>query len=210
MAHFRWTISAVALCFAIAFVLVQADVPEARDRGADLKPLNAGTTVDELVEGGDSSAELVLIYVGSPQCAFSAAPEIPGLVRASQRALRLKSDARGWRFASVGVSPSTRPGEGVRHLRRIAEFDEISAGRSWEGLAARYLTASPYGGAAITPQLVVLLRRSTVGFHSQAPDERMLFRLAGRESIERWLSAGAQVPDLDLVSMPAETASDAP
>lgn len=206
MAHARWTTTAATLCLFVALTVTLVAVPRARDRGGALEQSSAGAVGEKMEQG----AELVLVYIGSPHCAFSAAPEIPGIVRASQRALGSRSRSWGLKFASVGVSPSTLPEAGLRHLQGIAEFDEISAGRGWDGLASRYLTASPHGGAAITPQLVVLLRSSTAGRRLQAPDEALLLRIAGRDAMERWLNAGAQVPRLDRANALTEGARNAP
>ena len=75
--------------------------------------------------------ELVLIYIGSSQCAFSTNPALPAIVESAKRALRDKALEAERPFITVGIVKDWIVENGVNHLATFGTFDEIMTGRSW-------------------------------------------------------------------------------
>jgi len=144
--------------------------------------------------------QLVMVYVGSATCAWCNHPAIPGLLRTIRGHLLAKADTMGWQLVTVGVAANWDVNEGIRHLRRLGPFDEVSAGMSWlNSIAIRYFWRDIPGQAA-TPELLVLARpvdkpdTAQVAGTFEVGDEILLVRKIGLPELQTWAAAGAPVP----------------
>ncbi len=147
--------------------------------------------------GGD---ELVMIYLGAASCAWSNAEGMPGLVERVKVELHAKAAARGWAFEAVGIALDWDVEQGLKHLRKFGEFDEVSAGRNWDNsLALRYFGAHVTEPPS-TPQVIAIHRIVTPANFRDGPfvlettGEEVLFRVAGGVELKRWVRNGIPVP----------------
>jgi len=101
--------------------------------------------------------ERLLVYVGSATCTFSNVKEIPGLVAAIRERVRASAEDR--RFVMVGIAKDLNVTAGLKHLARVASFDEVMTGRSWANIGVLKYVYSDLRGAAATPEIVVVDRR---------------------------------------------------
>ena len=142
--------------------------------------------------------ELVLIYIGSSQCAFSTNPALPAIVESAKRALRDKALEAERPFITVGIVKDWIVENGVNHLATFGTFDEIMTGRSWmnEGVMRYIWQTLP--GPASTPQLLVVERTMVVPGEGadrfRISDEAIVTRKVGMGEIPAWVEAGAPLP----------------
>lgn len=146
------------------------------------------------LEGG---TELVMVYLGSSACGFSNDPTLPALVSRAKTVLKQRAQVRGWAFTAVGVAIDWVTDDGVEHLRQFGSFDEIMAGRKWQGAGAyRYFEDLP--GTAGTPQILVMMRETAVtdSTVSRPPVVRewQIHRVNGVSPITDWVNNALPLP----------------
>lgn len=143
--------------------------------------------------------QLVMVYLGSANCAWSNAPWLSDSLDTIKLGLRRKAHAKGWSFWAVGAALDWSPEVGVDYLRRFGRFDEIAAGGNWaNGSALTVLdgTAAP----ASTPQVVVLLRQLRVPdfdagvLNHGVSRSDLVVRKAGLAQIQQWHRNGLPLP----------------
>lgn len=146
-------------------------------------------------ERSDPDTEIIAVYIGSPTCAFSTSPSVRRYVGDITAALRNKTDALGWRFSTVGVAVAHSVDDGLEHLRRTGEFDEVSAGDNWSNEMAVRLLFGGHTGPPATPQVIVL-RRVTHGpvEGRVVSEDRVLARKVGLIELETFADRQAPVP----------------
>jgi hypothetical protein len=149
--------------------------------------------LDSLRQSGD---QLVLVYIGSARCRWCRDPELPIHVRAVMDSLERRATRTGARFGTIGVAVDVLKHEGLAHLERIADFDQVSAGNSWLNSSAIDLIWERYGSPASTPQLLVLrrsvLRERGIGMEAtySVADQTLLARKVGVYEIANWVKGG--------------------
>jgi len=129
-----------------------------------------------------------LVYIGSSTCGWSNVPELPGVVE------DLKRGVYGWAkeeqldFAAIGIGRDMSVSAGLRHLEKFGLFDEVVAGRSWANAGVQEYVYGDMSGPGVTPQVVVLLRRTDYMSTGRVVMEanRVLIRLAGLREILEW------------------------
>ncbi len=140
----------------------------------------------------EAGEEIVLVYVGSSKCAWSNAPELPGIVRALKRDLLARARAEGRGFAAAGVARDVRAAAGLAHLEKFGAFDEVMAGRSWANAGVQKYMYGNMPGPGATPQILVVARTLDYDHgHVSISDERVLARAVGLEEITEWAAKGA-------------------
>lgn len=150
-----------------------------------------------------SGPQLVMVYFGSARCAWSNNKDLPALVERIKVSLARQARAHGWSLDAVGVALDWSWEEGVGHLRKMGEFDEVSAGYNWANASALRYFGDQVPGPASTPQIVVLRRTlskpdfvSVFGY--QVADEQIVARKVGFFEIARWASNDAALPEMGL------------
>ena len=105
------------------------------------------------------------------------------------------STNRGFLTRAVSIEPSVE--DGIRHLSRLGQFDEMSVGGNWTNSAVvRYLGVNN-GKVSDSPipQLIVLERDIQMGGGTlQVGPERELARFIGLDQIKGWVTSGAPLP----------------
>ncbi len=179
--HALLIVTALGLGVAASQFIPRPRIPRATNESRQVKARQA------LVQhGGD---ELVLIYVGSSNCAFSVRASLHEALQQFSRRVAERAEAQGLAFRSVGVTTDWDINEGWKHLRTVMAFDEVVVGMNWinTGLI-RYLWEDLPGPPA-TPQ-VLLTRRTIVsppsadsvaGYH--IANERVIARFVGLDKI---------------------------
>ena len=151
----------------------------------------------------NDGAELTLIYIGSSGCAFSNEEGLPQRIDRIKVLLQDKAAARGRAFVTIGIANDWSVKNGLSHLSKFGEFDEVMTGRSWanEGIM-KYVWDGSYGEPA-TPQIIVIDRFLTVtsseNLRYEIFDEELVVRKAGVDAIQRWLEMGTPLPTLRTV-----------
>lgn len=131
------------------------------------------------------TSRYVLIYVGSSQCAPSNARYLPGAVQRLQNRIEIEAAARGLAFSAVGVAIDGDTRDGIRHLERTADFDEIQVGQGWRDLALQeFVYAHPLGSPA-TPQMI-LVRQETEGGSARILSFTLVDRRVGSQALRDW------------------------
>ena len=155
--------------------------------------------------------DLVAVYFGSGNCSFSEDDVFVDSMRAWLRELKTFADSLEVSFSAIGVAVDWAPDEGVRHLARVGQFDEISAGSKWGNrVAETYLWKR--GRLPSTPSLLILLERVDVNpdgdgsFRRREIDELMY--LSGVDAIENLSRADLLRRASDLLSGPDSPKSE--
>lgn len=150
----------------------------------------------EPIAAMETGEELALVYIGSSNCYWSNVEGLPFLVRDARSQLRPRARAARYHFAAVGIARDRDVDNGLRHLRKMGEFDEVMTGRGWLNIGVLKYVYEDLPGPAITPQVLVVRRwldRDTViGIR----EEDVLLRKVGFTEIETWVRQGAYVPGL--------------
>ena len=117
--------------------------------------------------------------------------------------LQAKAAAQDRSFVTIGIAEDWSVKNGLGHLSKFGDFDEIMAGRGWlnEGIM-KYVWKGSYGEPA-TPQVIVIDRFITVAssenLRYDMRDEELVVRKAGIDAIQRWLEMGTPLPRLSTV-----------
>jgi hypothetical protein len=131
------------------------------------------------------TSQYVLIYVGSSQCAPSNARYLPGAIKRLHDRIEFEADTLGLGFATVGVAIDRGTRDGIRHLERTADFDEIQVGRGWRDLALQEFVYEHPLGSPATPQ-VILVRQETEGGSARILSFTLLNRKVGAQAVRDW------------------------
>lgn len=135
-----------------------------------------------------NGATIEAVFVGASTCGASRSPALPRDVKAALSLLRDSARVAGVPFSTVGVALDWVPAEGIDWLRRVADFDEIIAGKNWANLGAiDYLWRDSLTVPAM-PQLIVVTR--TIRADSArilASSPLTVLRLLGAGSIHDWV-----------------------
>lgn len=147
-----------------------------------------------------SGTELVVVYMGSANCAWSNRDSVSLAVREIKSVLADRAEERGHAFASLGVALDWSVEEGLDHLEEFGHFDEVAAGRNWLNHAAIDYLWKDVPGRAATPQVLVL-KRSIRGPDDRSPgrrydvgDPELVVRKVGYDEITGWLAADVALP----------------
>lgn len=141
--------------------------------------------------------ELVMVYFGSESCGPSNVDYLPEAVEEIKLALRETAFENAMSFSTIGVGIDWAVEDGIQHLRKFGQFDEIMSGRSWLNRGAFLYAWQEVPGEAATPQVVVISRdiippSSTRGSVS-IRDVSLVTRVVGPDRIRDWIRSGAPV-----------------
>lgn len=152
-------------------------------------------------------AELVAVFISTSTCTGNAVQwQLDTVIRNLKVDLAKRAKSAGMGFAAVGVATEWSVSDGLAYLlegktpfdrKNFGEWDEVSAGRNWLGVAASQYIWMDSEGQPMVPQLVII--RRTVRPHGGRivlGPEIVLQRLAGAKSIVTWAAAGAPLPKL--------------
>ena len=138
--------------------------------------------------------EIVLVYIGSSTCVWCQAKELPEWMSQIRTAVAAQADLAGHAFAAVGVSIDFDVPGGLKHLRDLGPFHEVTTGRRWRNIGALKYVSEEHVGRTATPQIVVI-RRSVKRFGSPSITRGdVLVRKVGLTDIGAWLARGAPLP----------------
>jgi len=138
--------------------------------------------------------ELVMVYFGGASCAPCRNPKLKIALRHAQLLLKAQAEELGMTFASIGVAVDWRTDVGVRWLATVANFDEISAGRSWSNSDVTSWLLERPDVEAVRPAVVVYRRRAIYRAEASKYGELVLVKsFGGGDEIISWAEAGAPV-----------------
>ena len=145
--------------------------------------------------------QLMLLYIGSARCTWCKKPELPGYVEQIADSLNARAAAQGATFGSIGVALDVQKAEGLQHLERILNFDQVSSGGSWINEAMISNVWDRWGAPSATPQLLVIERQllrdaSTTAVTYRIAGQRLVARKVGLREIAAWVDNGAPTPRL--------------
>ncbi len=145
-----------------------------------------------------------MVFIGSSTCPFSNHSTLPRLIEDAKLNLQRKALDLGLSFSTIGVSIDWVTSDGITHLNKFGDFDEVTTGRKWHGTGANiYLGQIP--GVNATPQILVLARIPEQSRDNEAMSvkkEMPIYRIAGLQRISNWLDRGLPLPQdaLDIFS----------
>jgi hypothetical protein len=134
--------------------------------------------------------ELVMVFIGSPDCAWSNDRGLPKLLTDVVESLSKEAQARGAVVRTIGVSANGNANAGTRFLNSLFPFDEVIAGGRHKNLGIAHYVSGHLAGPAATPQFVIT-------FHPGGADgsrEHVLLRRVGLPPMTEWLKGGAILP----------------
>jgi hypothetical protein len=138
--------------------------------------------------------ELVMVYFGGASCAPCQNPKLKNALRHAQLLLKGQAEDSGTSFASVGVAVDWRPDVGARWLGTVANFDEISAGRSWSNSDVTHWLVERDDVEPIRPAVVVYRRKADYRAGASEYGGKVLLKsFGGGDEIISWVKAGAPV-----------------
>ncbi len=141
-----------------------------------------------------------MVFIGSSTCSFSNHSTLPGLIEEAKLNLQSKALDLGTSFSTIGVSIDWVTSDGIAHLNKFGNFDEVITGRKWHGTGANiYLGQIP--GVNATPQILILARRPEPSSDNGArsvSEEIPIYRIAGLQRIRNWLDRGLPLPQDQL------------
>lgn len=139
--------------------------------------------------------QLVLVYIGSSRCRWSNGPELPNVIGSLKTALHDQAQTAGMGFAAVGIARDATAADGIAHLTKFGDFDEVMSGHGWANTGVQRYIYGAMPGIGATPQVLVVARTLDYRLgHVSVVDERTLVRKVGTDEIIAWAGAGANVP----------------
>jgi hypothetical protein len=139
--------------------------------------------------------ELALVYVGSSACVWSNVAYLAPTIQEIKSLLHSRADSLSLGFAAIGVAKDRMVADGLAHLEKFGQFDEVMTGRSWLNSGLQKFVISSHPGPAATPQLILLERYVDSGAgESIVESERVLLRKVGAEAIYAWLAQDLPIP----------------
>lgn len=144
--------------------------------------------------------QLIMVYMGKANCAWSNQPWLSDSVDRVKLELAHRARSAGSSFKAVGVALDWSVQEGLGHLDKFGQFDEVAAGYNWGGDAALRYIWEDIAGPPATPQLLIFERvyqvpDTAIKFSGyQERDVRVLQRLVGTDEITRWMTNGMPLP----------------
>jgi hypothetical protein len=75
--------------------------------------------------------EFALVYLGSSNCMWSNRDELPAMIERLKLSFQAQATALGIGFTAIGVASDRIAADGVEHLGKFGNFDEVLAGRGW-------------------------------------------------------------------------------
>jgi hypothetical protein len=123
--------------------------------------------------------------------------EFKEAIRSLGTLLSSQASIAGYSFHLVGIAVDWEVSAGLRYLRDLGEFDEISSGGKWLNTAVseRLFTES----RPSVPSVVLCQRTITAVPESGTmvfTHERELLRMVGAKQIAEWAYLGAPIADL--------------
>ena len=82
----------------------------------------------------NAGQEVAFVFVGSSNCGWSNVPELPNMVKGLKLELRKRAENLGMSFAAVGIARDVIARNGIRHLEKFGDFDEVMSGRGWANI----------------------------------------------------------------------------
>lgn len=130
--------------------------------------------------------EVTLVYLGSSSCKYSDIIEIEG-INEVQNWLLSKSIENNMSYTSIGISIDWSIFNGIRHLDKVGNFDEIITGNNWFNRGVlKYV--GDLDMETSTPQIFIILSE----FYSNNLDRKLISEkpvlvLRGSNEIMKWL-----------------------
>lgn len=142
--------------------------------------------------------ELVLVYLGSTTCAQSNDERVGNAVEDVLERLEEWASTRGMGFSSIGVAAAATPLDGYKHLAKIADFSEVSAGAAWTNAAFLWLSAVHPDVELATPQVLLLARiwasKGELLLPTDSLRQMVLVRKLGVTPIVNWAQSDSLLP----------------
>ena len=139
--------------------------------------------------------EIVLVFIGSPNCSWSTKDSLKTALRASISDLHSYTIKNNYSYDVIGVSANWDVSSGTDYLTNITKFDEIIVGNNWLNSAGIKYFWGELAGKPSLPQVIVY-KRSIRDFESRnmrIENEELLARKIGHE-IYDWSSDGSPLP----------------
>jgi hypothetical protein len=134
----------------------------------------------------EASIEVLFVVIGSSTCGISASPTSRAALASAWQSIHREAESIGLPFRSIGIAVEHNLASGLRFLNSLGDFDEISVGRAWDNTAAWRYTVSAFGGRAVVPQILVMVRRTDPQLPRSGESLELLDRREGLFEIERW------------------------
>ena len=104
--------------------------------------------------------ELVLVYIGSSGCSWSNVPGLPAVVDGLKTTIQNRARRTGNAFATLGIARDAVAADGIAHLAKFGDFDEVISGRGWANTGVQKYIYGAMPGEGATPQVLVVPRIS--------------------------------------------------
>lgn len=194
---------------AVAYVVVKTYllVPPASpfDRlGLDPASINPDTLSPQMARelgliSNVPTTEYIILVISSSTCLASSTRGFDDAVRRIPELAREQLTGQPEAVArTIGVALDQDPGQGVKYLSTLGEFDELVAGGGWLNTATEKYLWGVHALDALTPQVVLLRRR--VRYLDGRPvveGETVTRAINGAVDVMDWVSEGAPLRNLE-------------
>jgi hypothetical protein len=151
-----------------------------------------GRRVTSAMPQPHTGREIVMVFIGSTDCAPSRQPGFNKVVQQVAHNLHQTAGSRGMAFSRIGVALSGTPAEGMKFLSDFGTFEETVTGRGWMNSGAISFVWRDLPGSSAVPQLLVLQRRIAVSPRGiRVSPDSVILRLTGVSEIRSWTAAGS-------------------
>jgi heme/copper-type cytochrome/quinol oxidase subunit 2 len=150
-----------------------------------LKTFNSDKSSFKGVIERNSEIELVLVYIGCSVCGAAQHPDLPNTFKKLSKNLETVADSLGYDYLTIGISNEKLIKDGLQHLEKVLDFDEIAIGNGMGNTSVqRYIwdTTDNIYDAGI-PQVLILRRQ----YELQDQDQKISSKIEKEEVIIRRL-----------------------
>ena len=151
---------------------------------------NDGPAADSLTVG--SSNERLVVFLGSSACPASTRDSLREDLRILGDSLQSRLRLSKVRVAMIGVSIDFNVNAGIRYLRELYPFQEVTVGRGFLNSASTGFLLGASGAALTVPQILILERIVEIDSTSITVGRSLIVRrIVGADSIHAWAQKGA-------------------
>ncbi len=141
-----------------------------------------------------SGDEMLVVLLVSAHCVAARSEEFELAVREMLVQLNARAQEVDYLYATQAVALDWSVKDGLKFLRDLGEFDEVSAGRNWLNSGSVTYLLRDLPGEPTIPQVLVLRRRIAVDRYVAVGPDELLMRKIGAAEIIRWVHDGTPLP----------------
>ncbi|SHE31330.1 hypothetical protein SAMN05443144_10131 [Fodinibius roseus] len=148
--------------------------------------------------------ELAFIYIGCSTCSAANIEGLPSAIDIIKKNLKENASLYEYGFRTIGISKDYINTEGLVHLAKYGNFDEVMTGNGWSNTGILKYIYTDIPGKAAIPQILVTRRKfreivnNNIAAYRGIEKEVLLIRKVGTRDIIKWANQNAFLPESSL------------